>query len=84
MADKAKKISARCVESVVEARVKNEWEGSYLVSGRNPIRLGYEAEAMALHPAGLAIVPKIGPKAGERIVIPAACISVVVLAGDEP
>jgi hypothetical protein len=85
----------RCGERVQSANIKpgaNHVVGGDVLFVREPgatylpgqAPQGTEVSAMALHPAGLAVVVKRpGPWQGKRVIIPAAHVAFVVVADDE-
>lgn len=44
---------------------------------------GVKVAHLALHPAGLLVVPKIGPYAGKRVIVPGARVEFAVVSTEE-
>ncbi len=86
-----KQIVKRCGERVVLARLRSDYEGGYMLGGNvlviagpdGKVKDGAKVEAMALHPAGLAVIPATGALKGKRFIIPGAHVHFAVLADDE-
>lgn len=80
-----KKPLNRCGERVMEARIIEA--ASTFVLGGNPLtvadRGGTKVEAMWLHPAGLLVVPTVGPHKGKRVMVPAARVEYALIADEE-
>lgn len=78
----SKKPLQRCGERVVVARLVGG-EAAYLFGGGGGVLSvagqtdGKRVSEMALHPAGLVIVPEVGAQKGKKILIPFAHVAFV-------